>query len=236
MRTFNPEIYLTNGTRQVLGLTGQSTQPQSIVQAAQEGYFAATGRWPYVYGMPNQPDKGPEPEPEPEPEPDPTEIKFVSITVDGVLTNYGEPIYCKVNDALAVEAAITGDASPSYKWEARGNYPMVVSEQAAITTLTFPQQGSATVTLTVTDRTATDSPITYGMNFYIASQAEWDALHPAAAKPGIDLSGADDLMRLTIPQLKGFAATNGIDVAGLPRNKQLLAEYIAANMNLKDNA
>ena len=108
----------------------------------------------------------------------PTEIKFVSITVDGVLTNYGEPIYCKVNEALAVEAAITGDASPSYKWEARGNYPMVVSEQAAITTLTFPQQGSATVTLTVTDRTATDSPITYGMTFYIASQAEWEALHP----------------------------------------------------------
>ena len=108
----------------------------------------------------------------------PTEIKFVSITVDGVLTTYGEPIYCKVNDALAVEAAITGDASPSYKWEARGNYPMVVSEQAAITTLTFPQEGSATVTLTVTDRTATDSPITYGMTFYIASQAEWDALHP----------------------------------------------------------
>lgn len=110
----------------------------------------------------------------------PTEIGFVSITVDGVLTTYGEPIYCKVNDALAVEAAIAGDASPSYKWEARGNYPMVVSEQAAITTLTFPQEGSATVTLTLTDRTATDSPITYGMTFYIASQAEWEALHPDA--------------------------------------------------------
>ena len=49
----DPLVYLTNGTRQVLGLTGQSTQPQSIVQAAQEGYFAATGKWPYVAGMPN---------------------------------------------------------------------------------------------------------------------------------------------------------------------------------------
>ena len=153
-----------------------------------------------------------------------------------MLTNPGEPIHCKVNAALAVEAAITGDASPSYKWEARGNYPMVVSEQAAITTLTFPQQGSATVTLTVTDRTATDSPITYGMNFYIASQAEWDALHPAAAQPKLDLSGADDLMQFTVAQLKDFAAMNGIDVTGLPRNKQLLAEYIAANMNIKGNA
>lgn len=49
----DPNVYLTNGTRQVLGLEGQSTQPQSIVQAAQEGYFAATGEWPYVQGMPN---------------------------------------------------------------------------------------------------------------------------------------------------------------------------------------
>ena len=49
----DPNVYLTNGTRRELGLEGQSTQPQSIVQAAQEGYFAATGRWPYVQGMPN---------------------------------------------------------------------------------------------------------------------------------------------------------------------------------------
>ena len=49
----DPLVYLTNGTRQVLGLTGESSRPQSIVQAAQEGYFAATGRWPYVQGMPN---------------------------------------------------------------------------------------------------------------------------------------------------------------------------------------
>ena len=50
----DPSVYLTNGTRRELGLEGQSTQPQSIVQAAQEGYFAATGRWPYVQGMPNK--------------------------------------------------------------------------------------------------------------------------------------------------------------------------------------
>jgi hypothetical protein len=110
----------------------------------------------------------------------PTEIKAVTITVNGVLTNYGEPIHCKANDALAVEAAITGDANPSYKWEARGNYPMGVSDQAAITTLTFPLEGNATVTVTVTDPTATDSPISYAMNFYVASQAEWEALHPDA--------------------------------------------------------
>tara|TARA_R100001163_G_C5035892_1_gene175079 strand:- start:227 stop:478 length:252 start_codon:yes stop_codon:yes gene_type:complete len=51
----DPNVYLTNESRQVLGLTGESAQPQSIVQAAQEGYFAATGQWPYVQGMPNTP-------------------------------------------------------------------------------------------------------------------------------------------------------------------------------------
>ena len=49
----DPDVYLTNGTRIALGLTGGSSRPQSIVQAAQEGYFAATGQWPYVQGMPN---------------------------------------------------------------------------------------------------------------------------------------------------------------------------------------
>lgn len=51
----DPHVYLTNGTRQTLGLTGESTKPQSIVQAAQDGYFTATGQWPYVQGMPNAP-------------------------------------------------------------------------------------------------------------------------------------------------------------------------------------
>ncbi len=119
MRTFDPEIYLVNSVREVLGLTGASTQPQSIVQAAQEGYFTATGRWIYVDGMPN---------------------------------------------AAAVPTA------------------------------------------------------------------------KVAPLPQLDLSGADDLMKFTIAQLKDIAAMNGIDVAGLPRNKQLLADYIAANMNLKGNA
>ena len=110
----------------------------------------------------------------------PTEIKSVTITADGVLIEYGQPIHCRIDTPVAMEAAITGDANPSYKWEARSNYPMTVEQQAAITTLTFAQEGTATVTLTVTDSTATDSPITYAMNFYVASQAEWDALHPDA--------------------------------------------------------
>lgn len=63
----DPHVYLTNGTRQALGLTGESTKPQSIVQAAQDGYFTATGQWPYVQGMPNAPTPVPTP-PNPPPE------------------------------------------------------------------------------------------------------------------------------------------------------------------------
>ena len=102
----------------------------------------------------------------------PTEIKVVTITADGVLAQSGEPVYCKANTPVAIEAAISGDANPSYKWEARSNYPMVVEAQAAITNLTFQQEGSATVTLTVTDSTATDSPVTYGVAFYVSSKTK----------------------------------------------------------------
>ena len=111
-------------------------------------------------------------------EPIPTTIGILSITMDGTPVVWGEPIHVPVNTSVQAEVTITGDANPNYKWEARGNYPIVVGSQAASTTLTFPEEGGPTVTLTVTDSTATDSPLTYGMNFYVASQTEWDMLHP----------------------------------------------------------
>jgi hypothetical protein len=49
----DPGVYLTNGTRLVLGLEGPNTAPQSVVQAAQEAFYAVHGQWPYVAGMPN---------------------------------------------------------------------------------------------------------------------------------------------------------------------------------------
>ncbi len=56
---------------------------------------------------------------------------------------------------------------------------------------------------------------------------------PAPAPAGIDLSGSQDLMKLSVSGLKDLAARHGIDVSGLPDNdKQLLADYIAANLNL----
>ena len=49
----DPTVYLTNGTRIVLGLEGESSQPESRVQAAQDSFYQQTGVWPYVEGMPN---------------------------------------------------------------------------------------------------------------------------------------------------------------------------------------
>ena len=58
----DPNVYLSNKTRLALGLIGESARPQSIVQAAQDGYFAATGQWIYVDGMSNVAGPGPGPE------------------------------------------------------------------------------------------------------------------------------------------------------------------------------
>ena len=64
----DPTVYLTNGSRIALGLEGISDAPQSVVQAAQDAYYAEYGVWPYVQGMPNEAGETPEPEPEPDPE------------------------------------------------------------------------------------------------------------------------------------------------------------------------
>jgi len=105
-------------------------------------------------------------------------IGNVTITADGTPVVFGEPIHTQVNTPVEVIATITGNSQPNYKWEVRGGYPLNVSQQAATTTLTFPEEGGPTVTLTVSDSNASDSPVTYAMNFYVASQAEWDILHP----------------------------------------------------------
>ena len=59
----DPTIYLTNGTRSVLGLEGESTRAASVVQAAQDAYYKATGVWPDVDGMPNKATETPDPDP-----------------------------------------------------------------------------------------------------------------------------------------------------------------------------
>lgn len=100
-------------------------------------------------------------------DPTPTTIGTVTMTVDDVAYEYSEVVPVAINNPVLAVLSHTGDAQPSYKWEARNAYPMLISEQAASTELTFTQVGQAIVMCTVTDNTATDSPITYAFNVLI---------------------------------------------------------------------
>ena len=108
----------------------------------------------------------------------PTSIGRASLTVDDIAHTYGDVIHCVINQSLRFHMSVDGDASPTYKWEARGDYPLLISEQAASTILTFPELANVTLTCTITDYSATDSPITYAMSVYVASEAEWEITHP----------------------------------------------------------
>ena len=72
-----------------------------------------------------------------------------------------------INSSVRMALAHTGDAVPTYKWEARSLYPLMVSEQAAHTILTFPEAGPATVTCEISDPDASDSPRSVIINFFI---------------------------------------------------------------------
>ena len=146
----DPDIYLTNGTREFLGLVGESTRPQSIVQAAQDGYFAATGAWPYVQGMPNTPGKPPEP---------PVEKTLGNCTISGAGISGGS-VALTVGDTLDLAAARDGDANPvTYKWSVRSGdaISFVGVTSKAVAQITATKAGMATFRCMFT-ATATDSP------------------------------------------------------------------------------
>jgi hypothetical protein len=123
----DPLVYLTNGTRQVLGLTGESSRPQSIVQAAQEAYFAATGQWPYVQGMPNA-----------QPEPKEPVKKSKSPSVSGT-AKVGESLTTTDGTFTGGEGAITvltvwqvsNTGSSGWNWLAKGDSPLVLAAAQA---------------------------------------------------------------------------------------------------------
>ena len=146
----DPQIYLTNGTRQVLGLTGENTRAQSIVQAAQDGYFTATGEWPYVQGMPNTPGDPPKP---------PVTKTLGNCTVAGSGISGGS-VALTTGDTLDLTAVISGDASPvTYKWAVRTGdaIAFVGSKNKSTAQITCSKAGMATLRCTFT-ATATDSP------------------------------------------------------------------------------
>jgi len=72
-----------------------------------------------------------------------------------------------MNDPMPVVVSITGDATPTYLWEGRANYPVMVSSQTASTVLTFPEEGMATVTCTITDSSTEEFNTSVIINFLV---------------------------------------------------------------------
>ena len=147
----DPTIFLTNGTRIVLGLEGESTRTQSVVQAAQDAYFAEHGVWPYVEGMPNKGGSTP-------PTPPATTIGTVTATGVGLT---GTNLALTVGAESDITAAFDGDASDvSFKWTIRtGTAVSIVGDSTNRTVkLQGDEDGGATVRCTLTSGTASDSP------------------------------------------------------------------------------
>jgi len=144
----DPTVYLTNGTRIALGLEGISDAPQSVVQAAQDAYFKASGVWPYVDGMPNGAT----------PAPPKTSIGTVSATGDDLS---GDTLTLAVGAESTVTAAFDGDAKDvAFKWVIRSGAAVSIKSGAnsAAVTLVGDSAGAASIRCTFTSNTASDSP------------------------------------------------------------------------------
>ena len=100
-----------------------------------------------------------------------TTIGDISVTVNDIAydTSVAPALTILMNDPMPVVVTITGNASPSYTWSARGDYPLMVGSQAASTVLTFPQEGPATVTCTIADPTSEEGTTSVIINFYVVN-------------------------------------------------------------------
>ena len=109
----------------------------------------------------------------------PTTIGNVSVTVNDIDYNIdaAPALTVLMNDPMPVVVTIDGDANATYKWEARNEYPLLVSEQAASVILTLPQDGSCSVTCTIRDPNATDGPTkSVIINFWVVDAKTWAEL------------------------------------------------------------
>lgn len=128
-----------------------------------------------------QPGSGPTPDPEPDPEPDPPASKTIgnlSCTINDVEYDLevAPALTVLMNDPCIVLLDHDGDASPTATWGARNDYPVLISDQAEHVVMTLPQEGMATVTCTLTDPAATDSPVSVLLNFWVVDAKSWAEL------------------------------------------------------------
>ena len=93
----------------------------------------------------------------------------ISVTVNGIVYDHttAPALTILMNDPLPAVVSITGNATPTYLWEARNDYPLMVGSQAASTVLTFPTAGSAVVTCTLRDPNTEEINTSVIINFFV---------------------------------------------------------------------
>jgi hypothetical protein len=98
-----------------------------------------------------------------------SEFGDISVTVNDIEYDHvtAPPLTILLNDPLPAVVSITGNSTPTYSWTARGDYPIMVGQQAASTVLTFPQEGAATVTCTLTDPNTEEYNTSVVVNFFV---------------------------------------------------------------------
>ena len=98
-----------------------------------------------------------------------TTIGDISVTVNDIAydASVAPALTILMNDPMPVVVTIAGNASPSYTWSARNDYPLMIGSQAASTVLTFPQEGPATVTCTIADPASEEGTTSVIINFYV---------------------------------------------------------------------
>ena len=171
----DPLVYLTSSSRIALQLEGPSDRPQSVVQAAQEAYYATHGQWPYVDGMSNE-----------LPPPPATTIGTVAGTGDDV-NDQGDTVAFDEGKASTVTAEFDGDSKDvTYKWTIRtgGEYISIVgtSTDAGVVIAGDASGGPATIRCKLTSATASDSPKELTMNVIVKAPAGPNSAKKSTAK------------------------------------------------------
>ena len=97
------------------------------------------------------------------------EFGDISVTVNDIAYDHttAPALTILMNDPLPVVVSITGNATPTYSWEARNEYPLMVGQQAASTVLTFPQEGGVSVTCTLRDTNTEETNTSVIINFFV---------------------------------------------------------------------
>ena len=94
----------------------------------------------------------------------------ISVTVNDIAydPSVAPALTILMNDPIPVVVTIDGNASPSYSWSARNDYPLMIGTPgSASTVLTFPQEGAATVTCTIDDPASAEGTTSVIINFFV---------------------------------------------------------------------